>query len=385
MATPLRQVRGPRFHPNRYGFMPTLFSPIRIAGLELVNRIAVAPMCQYSAEHGEASDWHMTHLGMLANSGAALIVVEMTDVEPQGRITKGCLGLYSDACETALGRVIAHCKKIGTARFGVQLAHAGRKASTLPPWQGSKPIAPHDGGWEAIGPSPIAYGANWQVPREMTEADLNRVREGFAESARRAVRIGFDAIELHMAHGYLLHSFISPLSNRRTDSYGGSLERRMRFPLEVTKSVRAAMPKGMPLGARITGSDWMEGGITTAEAVAYAGMLRDAGLDYVDVSSGGITLDTRNPTGYGYNVPLAEKVRRGTGLVTRAVGLIVTPQQAEAVIAEGRADMVALGRAMLDDPHWAWHAAHALGGEVERPPQYLRAGPALWSGAAARA
>ena len=362
-----------------------LFSPVRLAGLELPNRIVIAPMCQYSAENGEVGNWHMTHLGMLANSGAGLVIVEMTNVEPQGRITKGCVGLYSDACETALARVIAHCKAIGSARFGVQIAHAGRKASTLPPWQGGKPVAQSDGGWEAIGPSPIAFGIDWPVPREMTEADMARVRDGFVSSAKRAVRAGFDAIELHAAHGYLLHSFISPLSNRRKDSYGGSLEARMRFPLEVTTAVHAAMPKGMPLGARITGSDWLEGGITPDDAVAYAGMLKDAGLDYVDVSSGGITLNARNPTDYCYNAPLAEKVRRGTGLVTRTVGLIVTPQQAEAVVAHGQADMVALGRAVLDDPHWGWHAAQVLGGEVKRPLQYVRAGPQLWPAAALRA
>lgn len=357
-----------------------LFQPIRLAGLELANRIVVAPMCQYSASNGEASDWHITHLGMLANSGAGLVVVEMTDVEPQGRITPGCLGLYSDGCETALTRVIRHCKAIGSAHFGVQIAHAGRKASTLPPWQGSKPLAPKDGGWEPIGPSPIAFGDGWPVPREMNEDDINRVRDGFVSAAQRAVRAGFDAIELHIAHGYLLHQFISPLSNRRKDRYGGaSVEQRMTFPLEVTKAVRAAMPKEMPLGARITGSDWLEGGITPDDAAAYAGMLKDAGMEFIDVSSGGLTLEARNPTSTAYNAPLAALVRQRTGVVTRTVGLIVTPQQAEDVLANNQADMITLGRAMLDDPHWGWHAAAVLGAEVKRPRQYLRAGPPLWS------
>ena len=358
----------------------SLFSPVRLAGLELPNRIVVAPMCQYSARNGEAGDWHMTHLGMLANSGCSLIVVEMTNVEPQGRITANCLGLYSDGCETALGRIIRHCKKIGHAHFGVQIAHAGRKASTLAPWEGSKPVGTAHGGWESIGPSPIAFGDGWPVPREMTEADINRVRDGFVSAAQRAVRIGFDAIELHAAHGYLLHQFISPLSNRRTDSYGGTLEARMKFPLEVARAVRAAIPKSMPLGARMTGSDWLDGGITPDMAAAYAGMFKDAGLNFVDVSSGGLALEARNPTGYGYNVPLAETVRRATGLVTRTVGLIVTPDQAETIIASGQADMIALGRTVLDDPHWAWHAAAALGSEVKRPHQYLRAGPSMWPG-----
>jgi 2,4-dienoyl-CoA reductase-like NADH-dependent reductase (Old Yellow Enzyme family) len=361
--------------------MSALFSPVRLAGLELPNRIAVAPMCQYSATNGEASDWHMTHLGMLANSGASLVVVEMTNVGPEGRISPGCLGLYSDACEAALGRVIRHCKSIGHAHFGIQIAHAGRKASTSRAWEGGKPLSPASGGWEAFGPSPVAFGDGWPVPREMTEADMNRVREAFVSAAQRAVRIGFDAIELHGAHGYLLHQFISPLSNQRKDSYGGSLEARMKFPLEVTRAVRAAIPKSMPLGARVTGSDWLEGGITPDMAAAYAGMFKDAGLNFVDVSSGGLTLEARNPTGYGYNAPLAETVRRATGLVTRTVGLIVTPEQAEGIIASGQADMIALGRTILDDPHWAWHAAKVLGSDVKRPHQYLRAGPTMWPGA----
>jgi 2,4-dienoyl-CoA reductase-like NADH-dependent reductase (Old Yellow Enzyme family) len=359
----------------------TLFSPIRLAGLELPNRIVVAPMCQYSAVNGEASDWHMTHLGMLANSGASKVVVEMTNVEPEGRISVGCLGLYSDACEAALARVIKHCKTIGQAKFGIQIAHAGRKASAGRAWEGGKPLSPQDGAWQTIGPSPVAFGDGWPVPREMTEADLNRVREGFVRAAKRAVGIGFDAIELHGAHGYLLHQFISPLSNRRKDAYGGSLENRMRFPIEVTKAVRAVLPKDCPLGARITGCDWLEGGITPDMAAAYAGMFKEAGMNFVDVSSGGLTLEARNPTDYGYNAPLAEFIRRNSGIATRTVGLIVTAQQAETIVSSGQADMIAIGRTVLDDPHWGWHAAKVLGAEVKRPPQYLRAGPGFWPGA----
>ena len=362
-----------------------LFTPIRLGGLELGNRIVVAPMCQYSAVDGVASDWHMTHLGMLANSGVGLVVIEMTDVEPEGRITPFCLGLYSDACEAGLQRVVAHCHRIGSAKFGVQLAHAGRKGSTLPPWEGSKRLPPAEGGWEVIGPSPISFGDGWPTPREMTEADMTRVREAFAQAAKRAVRAGLDAIELHVAHGYLLHAFLSPISNQRKDAYGGSIEARMRFPMEVACAVRAAIPKEMPLGARITGSDWMEGGITPDDAVIHARAFREAGLDYVDVSSGGIAAATRTPTDPGYNASLAERVRRGSGLPTRTVGMIVTPKQAEAILAAGQADMIALGRAILDDPHWPWHAAQALGAEAHRPRQYLRAGPKLWPGAALRA
>lgn len=359
-----------------------LFQPIRLADLALDNRIVVSPMCQYSADDGVANDWHLTHLGMLANSGAGLVIVEATHVERQGRITHGCLGLYSDHCEAALLRVVDHCHRIGTAKFGIQLAHAGRKASAQRPWEGGGPLGPEEGPWETIAPSAIPFGPGWHTPREATEEDIARARAAFVSAARRAVRIGFDAIELHCAHGYLAHSFMSPISNKRADRYGGSFENRMRFLLELTREVRAVVPKGVPLGARITGSDWMDGGITPAEAVAATRMLEEAGLDYVDVSSGGIAASTRNPTGPGYNVDIAADVRRETGIATRAVGLIAAPKQAEAIVAEGKADMVALARAMLDDPHWGWRAARVLGGEVKRPPQYLRSGAKMWPGAA---
>lgn len=357
-----------------------LFSPFKLGNLELANRVVVSPMCQYSAHDGCASDWHLTHLGMLANSGAAMVVVEMTDVERHGRITHGCLGLYSDDCEAALSRVLAHCRRIGTARLAIQLAHAGRKGSAHPPWEGGGPLGADADPWETIAPSPLPFGAGWPTPRAVTAGDMARLRNAFAAAAQRAVRIGFDAIELHMAHGYLLHSFISPISNTRSDVFGGSLEGRMRFPLEVVRAVRAVVPKGTPLGARISGSDWMEGGLTIDDGVACAQMLEAAGLDYVDVSSGGIAADTRNPPEPAYNASLAGRVRKETGLAVRTVGLIVTPQQAEAVIAGGQADMIALGRAMLDNPHWGWQAAQALGAEIARPPQYLRSGPKLWPG-----
>ena len=362
-----------------------LFTPLRIAGLDVANRIVVSPMCQYSANDGCASDWHMTHLGMLANSGAGLLVVEATHVERHGRITHGCLGLYSDACEAALARVVAHCRRIGTAKLAIQLAHSGRKGSAQRPWEGGGSLKAGDDPWETIAPSAIPFGEGWAMPREATAQDMARVRDAFAEAARRAVRIGFDAIELHLAHGYLLHSFVSPLSNRRSDAYGGSLENRMRYPLEVARAARAAVPATMPFGARITGSDWSEGGLTADDAVACARMLKAAGLDYVDVSSGGVSADIRNPATPGYNVAIAERVKREAGLVTRTVGSIVTPEQSEAVIADGNADCVAIGRAMLDDPHWGWHAARALGAEVERPLQYKRVGPALWAAAAKKA
>ena len=361
-----------------------LFSPIRLADLELPNRIAVAPMCQYSADDGAATDWHMTHLGMLANSGAGLVVLEATHVERHGRITHGCLGLYSDACEAALERVVNHCRRIGTAKLGIQLAHAGRKASSQRPWEGAKALEPNQDPWPTIAPSALPFGPGWHTPAAMTEDDMTRVRTAFTQSARRAVRLGFDAIELHLAHGYLLHSFVSPLSNKRNDQWGGTPDGRMRFPLDVARAVRAVVPSGTPLGARITGTDWVEGGLTADDAVALAKALKSEGLDYLDVSSANITPDSRWPSEPGFNVPIAERVRRESGIATRAVGMIANAKQAEAIVAEGKADMVAMARAFLDDPHWGWHAAQALSAEVARPLQYARTAPKLWPGAAMR-
>jgi 2,4-dienoyl-CoA reductase-like NADH-dependent reductase (Old Yellow Enzyme family) len=361
-----------------------LFSPYRINELELANRIVVAPMCQYSASDGVPGDWHLTHLGMLANSGASLVVAEMTDVERRGRITHGCLGIYSDECEAALTRIIAHCKRIGTAKFGVQIAHAGRKASSQRPWEGGQGLKADQDPWETIGPSAVPFGANWATPRAMTEGDIAHLRDAFVNGAKRALRIGFDAIELHMAHGYLIHAFMSPISNRRNDAYGGDINGRMKFGLEVLRAVRAAIPRGMPLGARISAVDWMDGGLTIEDSVTWVRSMKESGLDFVCVSSGGVTADTRTPTTPGYNVPLAEKIKRETGIATRVVGLIATPRQAEDIVAGGKADMVALGRAMLEDPHWAWIAAKELGADVARPLQYLRAAPKLWPGASYR-
>jgi 2,4-dienoyl-CoA reductase-like NADH-dependent reductase (Old Yellow Enzyme family) len=362
--------------------MASLFSPLEIAHLKLENRIVVSPMCQYSADDGCANDWHLTHLGMLANSGAGLLVVEATHVERRGRITHGCLGLYSDANEAALKRVVDHCRRIGVAKLGIQLAHSGRKGSSQRPWEGGHSLKADADPWATIAPSAIPFGPDWATPRAMTENDMARVSAAFVGASKRAVRLGFDAVELHFAHGYLLHSFLSPISNKRDDGYGGALENRMRFPLAIVKTVRAVVPNDVPLGARITGSDWMGGGLTPEDAVLLARALKSAGLDYICVSSGGVSSAARNPTIPGYNAPIAEKVRREAGITTRAVGLIVAPKQAQAIIEEGQADMVALARAFLDDPHWAWQAALALGAEVNRPLQYQRASPALWPGAA---
>jgi 2,4-dienoyl-CoA reductase-like NADH-dependent reductase (Old Yellow Enzyme family) len=361
-----------------------LFSPIKLADLTLPNRIVVSPMCQYSADDGVGNDWHLTHLGTMANSGAGMLVIEATHVERRGRITHGCLGLYSNDCEAALVRIVNHCRRIGNAKLGIQLAHAGRKASAQRPWEGAKALGEVEDPWPTIAPSAIPFGPGWHTPRAMTEEDMARVAVAFTDAAKRALRAGVDAVELHFAHGYLLHSFLSPLSNTRNDAFGGSFEGRMKFPLEVVRSVRAVVPRYMPLGARITGTDWVAGGLTPDDAVATAKALEAAGLDYLDISSAVITPDSRWPNDPGFNVPIAERVKRECGIPVRVVGMIVGAKQAEDIIAAGKADMVSMGRAFLDDPHWAWHAAQTLGADVARPPQYARAAPKLWPGAALR-
>ena len=360
----------------------TLFSPITIGGLTLANRIAVSPMCQYSAIDGSANDWHLQHLTSLSLSGSGVVIVEATAVAPEGRITPACLGLYSDANEAALERVVAACRRWGNTRLGIQLAHAGRKASAHVPWQGGKPLSAAEGAWRCVAASPVAFDSGWPAPDGLDEDGLAGIREAFVKAARRADRLGFDLLELHGAHGYLLHTFLSPIANRRTDRYGGSPEARMRFPLEVAAAVRAVWPRGKALGMRITGSDWIDGGLTSADAALFAAALRKAGLDYVCVSSGGISPDARVTVGPGYQVPFAETVKRGAGIAVQAVGMIADPHQAEAILAEGRADWVALARAFLDDPRWSWHAADELGADIACPPQYARSRPKLWPGAA---
>jgi NADPH2 dehydrogenase len=370
---------------------PNLFRPISLRDLTLANRVVVAPMCQYSAVAGVPQAWHLQHLGSFAVSGPGLVVVEATGVEAIGRITPGCTGLYSDACEEAFARTVDFVKRVGQAKIGIQLAHAGRKASTVAPWLGGKPLAANDPqAWRTLGPSDVPF-SDWPAPKAADEADLARVRQAFVEATRRALRAGFDLVELHCAHGYLLHEFLSPLANRREDAYGGSLENRMRFPLEVLTAVREAWPQARPLGVRVSATDWAEGGFTPDEAVSFVSAAKAHGVDFVCVSSGGMVPHGMPPGGpmgvaQGYQVPLAEKIRRETGMVTRAVGMIVDPHFAEAVLAEGKADMVALARGFLDDPRWVWHAADALGvpQTVSAPPQYARARPATWPGARQR-
>jgi len=361
-----------------------LFTPLRLGPLELPNRIVVAPMCQYSADDGCANPvWHRQHWAQFAMSGAGLVVVEATGVERSGRITHGCLGLYSDACEAAMARELSAAKRLALpgTRFGIQLAHAGRKASVSYPWQGGKPLGPGADPWPTVAPSAIPFDSEWHTPTALDAAGLARVRDAFVAAARRAVAGGFDAVELHMAHGYLLHEFLSPLANRRSDSYGGPLANRLRFPLEVARGVREAVPARMALGARITGTDWVEGGWTVEDAVILAKELKAIGVDFACVSSGGIHGGIPVPAQPGYQVSLAARVREGSGIATRAVGLIVDAEQAERIVAGGQADMVALARALLDNPRWVWHAADRLGAKIGYPPQYARVAAALWPGA----
>jgi 2,4-dienoyl-CoA reductase-like NADH-dependent reductase (Old Yellow Enzyme family) len=359
-----------------------LFDPIILGGITLANRIAVSPMCQYSAEDGSANDWHLQHLGSLSLSGAGLLVVEQTAVEPAGRISHGCLGLYSAANEVALARVVELCRRWGSARLGIQLAHAGRKASANIPWQGGGALASDAGRWRTVAPSAIPFADHWPVPQALDEAGLARIRDAHAEAAKRADRLGFDLVELLGAHGFLLHSFLSPISNRRSDRYGGSLANRMRFPLAVAAAVRAVWPRNKALGMRITGFDWVAGGITPEEAGVFAHELREIGFDYVCVSSGGISPQARVNLAPGYQVPFAAAVKKASGIAVQAVGMIVDPHQAETIVADGSADCVALARAFLDDPRWAWHAADALAADVACPSQYRRARPDQWPGAA---
>jgi 2,4-dienoyl-CoA reductase-like NADH-dependent reductase (Old Yellow Enzyme family) len=357
--------------------MPSaLFQPIRLRGLTLENRVMVSPMCQYSAVDGCMTDWHLAHLGMLANSGAALLCFEMTDVEPVGRITPGCSGLYSDANEAALARVVEHCRRHGHAKLAIQIAHAGRKASTAPPWESGRFLGPEEGGWDPVAPSAVATGEGERVPRALTSSEVKALVAKFADSTRRARRLGFDAIELHGAHGYLIHEFLSPLSNRRDDEYGGSLANRMRFPLEVFAAVRSEWPGDRPLGIRLSCTDWAEGGWDMDQTLALARELKKLGCDWIDASSGGLVKKQVIPVAPGYQVPFAERIRRETGITTIAIGLITEPEQAEAIVAGGKADMVALARGLLWDPRWAWHAAVRLGAEPRIAPQYLRARPA---------
>ena len=366
--------------------MPSkLFSPISLRDLKLDNRLVVSPMCQYSADDGSANDWHMMHLGTLANSGAGLLIIEATAVERDGRITHGCVGLYSDANEAALKTVIEACRKRGTAKIGIQLGHAGRKASAKRPWEGATMNEPElVTPWQTKAPSAIPFGPGWHTPQPFTPAEIEALPAAFAAATKRADRLGIDLAEAHGAHGYLLHAFLSPHSNQRTDEWGGSLANRMRAPLAVFKAMREAWPASKPLGMRISAVDWVEGAWSIEDSIELAKRLKDLGCDFIDVSTGGIDINIRPPVSPGFQVPYATQIKEKVGIPVMAVGMITESDQAEAIIGEGRADMVAVARALLDDPHWGWHAAYKLGAEVKLPPQYARAGIKAWDPAKKR-
>jgi 2,4-dienoyl-CoA reductase-like NADH-dependent reductase (Old Yellow Enzyme family) len=355
--------------------MSPLFEPYALGALTLKNRIVIAPMCQYSADDGRATDWHLIHLGQLALSGAGLLTIEATAVEPAGRITAADLGLWSDDTEAALARVLQAVRRYSRMPIAIQLAHAGRKASSQTPWDGGQLIPVGQGGWPTVAPSAVPHNTFEAPPLALDDAGLGRVRQAFADAARRAHRLGLDAIELHAAHGYLLHQFLSPLSNQRTDAYGGALHNRLRFPLEVFDAVRAAVPAALPVGVRLSATDWVDGGWDVAQSVVLAQALRDRGCSFLHVSSGGVSPQQQIPLGPDYQVPMAHTLRQASGLPTIAVGLITDPAQAEAIVRDGRADLVALARGMLYDPHWPWHAAARLGAQVDAPPQYWRSQP----------
>lgn len=363
--------------------MSVLFQPIRMGGLELANRIVVSPMCQYSAIEGVVQPWHMVHIGGLMLSGAGLVIMEATGVEADGRGTHGCLGLYTDEQEQALARLVSETRKFSPAAIGIQLQHAGRKASTrsiAERWRG-EPLPAEDGAWKPWGPSALAFDADWQTPIEMDEAALQRVQASFVQAAKRADRAGFDLVEIHGAHGYLLHSFLSPLSNQRTDQWGGSFENRARFPVQIARAVRDVWPKGKPLGFRVNSTDWHPDGLSLDDAVALGRMLKEAGVDYAVMSAGNIAPGIQIPSASpGHQVEFATAIKEKTGLIAMAVGMILHPQQAERIVADGRADLVAIGRAFLDNPRWAVHAAAELGVDLNYADQYIRARPNNWTG-----
>jgi 2,4-dienoyl-CoA reductase-like NADH-dependent reductase (Old Yellow Enzyme family) len=354
-----------------------LFSPITLRGLTLPNRVVVSPMCQYNSDNGSANDWHLMHLGNFSLGCAGLVMTEMTDVNPQGRISPRCAGMWSDDNEKALKRVHDFCRQYGVAKLGVQLAHAGRKGPTTVPAAGGKPILEGPDAWTPEAPSAIPYDTGWPVPHAMTKDDIKRCTAEFAAAAVRVNRIGYDLLELHGAHGYLGHQFLSPISNRRTDEYGGSTENRMRFVLEMYEAVRAVWPAEKPIGIRVSATDWVDGGWTPEETVLLAKALKARGLDYMDVSSGGLSPAQKIPLAPGYQVPFSEKVKKEAGIATMTVGLISGYQQAEDIVAQGRADMIALARGAMWEPRWAWHAAEALGAETPYAPKMMACQPKL--------
>jgi 2,4-dienoyl-CoA reductase-like NADH-dependent reductase (Old Yellow Enzyme family) len=359
--------------------VPKLFTPIQLGGITLPNRIVVSPMCQYQADDGCMNDWHLVHLGHLSYGGAGLMMIEATHVTREGRITHGCAGIYSEHNEAAMARVIQACRRLSRNPIGIQLAHAGRKGSSQVPWEGREWLRPDQSPWQTVAPSPIPFGEGWHTPHELSVSEIRSQVEAFVAAAVRSKRIGFDVVELHSAHGYLLHQFLSPLSNQRKDAYGSN---RMKFPLEVAAAVRETWPKDRALGARISAHDFADGGLGPDDAVAYAKELKRIGFDYVCVSSAALVAKQKlPPIVEGYQVPFAEKVKHGVDIKVRAVGMIANADYAEEVVETGKADMVAMARALLDNPRWVWHAAERHGLKIDYPPSYARSRFDLWPGA----
>jgi len=353
--------------------MPHLFEPLTIRGITLRNRIGVSPMCMYSYTDGFSNDWQIVHLGARAVGGAGLVIAEASAVEARGRITPFDIGIWSDAHIDPLSKVSSIIKKNG-AVAGIQIAHAGRKASSNQPWVSNKPILPDKPlGWQGVAPSPIAYNEEYSVPHELSTDEILGVQNDFRTGAQRALAAGFEWLEIHAAHGYLLHSFYSPISNKRTDAYGGSFENRIRFLIETVRTVRPIWPDHLPLTVRISGTDWIEGGWTVEESIELARKLKTEGVDLIDCSSGGGVFNAKIPVGPGYQVPISDAVRNGADILTAAVGLITAPAQADEIIRNNRADMVLLGREMLRNPYWSQHAAQVLKQPAYIPQQYLRA------------
>lgn len=357
---------------------PQLFRSIKMRGITLPNRIVIAPMCQYSADEGRMTDWHLAHLGQLAMSGAGMLIIEATAVEPIGRITAGCVGLWDDDTEAAMHRIIQSIRPMASMPIALQLGHAGRKASSQRPWEGGQLLPVSEGGWQTVAPSAIPHLPTEAPPVAFDEAGLAALRQRFADSTRRAHRAGIDALELHCAHGYLMHEFLSPISNQRTDQWGGSLENRLRFPLAVFEAMRAEWPENKPLGVRVSSSDWVEGGWDIEQTVAFAKALQKLGCDWIDASSGGVSPQQKIPLGPGYQVPFAARLRAELDMPVMAVGLITEPSHAEQILVDGQADMIALARGMLWNPRWPWHAAAALGAHVSVPKPYWRSQPSAF-------
>ena len=352
--------------------MSKLFERLKLREIEFRNRIWVSPMCQYSSEDGMPNDWHLVHLGSRAVGGAGLVIMEATAVSPEGRISPSDAGIWNDEQAEAYQRITAFIKSQG-AVAGIQIAHAGRKASTAEPWNGGKIVDEGYGGWETVAPSAVAFADDYPQPRAMSKANIAQAIEDFVAAAKRSVDAGFEVIEIHAAHGYLFHEFLSPLSNERTDEYGGTLENRMRFPLETARRVRAAIPENLPVFVRISATDWTAGGWDLEQSVEFCRQLKEIGIDLIDVSTGGNVPDAAIPVAPGYQVPFAAEIRRRVGIATAAVGMITEPHQAEEILRKGESDAVLVARGFLRDPYFPFRAAKELGGEVDVPKQYGRA------------